>query len=308
MDNFKEWLSDNLRYFILGFFVILVLVIAFLGIKFVSSKLGDDKPKSPDTKQTETKTPEEEQQASESDPVVTASPTQALIGADVLEKNAHPQVNAIIQKYYQALSAKDVTGIREVVDELNQTEATKITSDQHIDGYSDIEVYTKDGVKEGEYVVFACYNYTIKDIDTKVPGLSMMYVCPREDGSLYIAMQEHDEEIQQYMTKSIEDVEVQELIQTVKGEYEKAQDDDEDLRNFIANWGIASSKAASAENGSTVTIKSDCNVRDRADVNGEAVSQLKAGDQVTKIGTEGEWIKISFEEDKTGYVRSDLFE
>lgn len=310
LDNFMEWLSDNLRYFILGLLVVVVLVIVVLGFRFASSKSGDGEQKPPTTQVTETKAPEEQQEQQEqgSESVVTVTPMQPISSNNLLEKNAYPQVNAVIQKYYQALSAKNVEGIKEVVDELGATEATKITNDQHIDGYSDIEVYTKEGVKESEYIVLARYNYKFKDIDKKVPGLSMMYVKPREDGSLHITMQAQDEQVQELIAKTREEMDVKELIQNVEGEYAKVQEEDETLRNFISGFGIASSQAAKAENGATVTVKGDCNVRDRASADGEVVAKLTKGTQVTKVGTEGEWIQISFEEGRTGYVRSDLFE
>ena len=33
MDNFREWLSDNLRYFLLGFAILAVVIIAAIGIR-----------------------------------------------------------------------------------------------------------------------------------------------------------------------------------------------------------------------------------------------------------------------------------
>ena len=306
LNNFMEWISDNLRYFILGFFVILVLVLAFLGIRFASAKLGGDTPK-PQVTQGAKEQPEDEKPL---EPVATTVPTQPPVATNQLEKNAYPQVNATVQKYYQALSAKDVAGIQQVADELDPTVVAKITSDQHIVGYSDVEVYTKDGVRDGEYVVLARYNYQFKDIETKVPGLSIMYVKPREDGSLYITT--NGDEVQKCIEETVAEEDVKQLIEGVEGEYNKAQEQDEALRNFISGFGIASSKAAEAENGATVTIKGSCNVRDKADVSGEVVTQLTAGTQVTKLGAEGEWIQISVKldngEEKTGYVRSDLFE
>ena len=305
LNNFREWLSDNLRYFILGFFVILVLVVAFVIIRFASSRLGDDKSNNQTTQTIDSEVPKA-QQDNTSESEVQAVPTQ-IVNNNALERNAHPQVNEVIQKYYQALSAKDVEGIRAVVDELDSTEANKITSDQYIDGYSDIEVYTKDGAQDGEYVVLARYYYTFKDIDTKVPGLSMMYVRPREDGNLHITMKEQDTQAREQIAKTREETDVQELIESVENDYARAQEDDETLRDFISSFGIASSQASKAEDGSTITIKYDCNVRDSADVSGEVVTQLSTGDKVTKLGNEGEWIKISFD-DTEGYVRSDLFE
>ena len=40
---------------------------------------------------------------------------------------------------------------------------------------------------------------------------------------------------------------------------------------------------------------------------GEILGKLGEGQQVTKMGSEGDWIEITYEE-QTGYVRSDLFE
>lgn len=44
MHDFKEWLSDNLRYFLVGFVVILIIGGSILGLKIYSSAVnGDDK-------------------------------------------------------------------------------------------------------------------------------------------------------------------------------------------------------------------------------------------------------------------------
>ena len=42
MDDFREWLSDNLRYIMLGLGIVLVLAILFFGIRFLTNKLSDD--------------------------------------------------------------------------------------------------------------------------------------------------------------------------------------------------------------------------------------------------------------------------
>ena len=46
MDNFREWLSDNLRYILLGLAVILLLIIAFFAIKLVRG-IGSPKTSEP---------------------------------------------------------------------------------------------------------------------------------------------------------------------------------------------------------------------------------------------------------------------
>ena len=46
LDNFREWLSDNLRYILLGLAILIVLVLLFFGIKALTSVFSkDDEPK-----------------------------------------------------------------------------------------------------------------------------------------------------------------------------------------------------------------------------------------------------------------------
>ena len=42
MDNFREWLSDNLRYILLGLAIILILTIAILAVRFIGAGIGGD--------------------------------------------------------------------------------------------------------------------------------------------------------------------------------------------------------------------------------------------------------------------------
>lgn len=305
MNDFREWLSDNLRYILLGLFIILALIAILLGVRFLSAKLG-----SSDTK--EAVNQEKQQDADSKDteedttPSATVTPTEAP-DENLLEKNAYPEVNAIIQKYYTALGSKDIDGIKALVDELSVTDELKVTRDQYLDGYSNVEVYTKKGMDEGSYVVFACYSYKYKGIDTLVSGLSQLYVSAKEDGSLYISTQEQNQEVQQYITQTMQDADVQSLIHEVQNKYDEAQESDEKLKEFIASLGVATSSAAEAAVGDTLTVKNGCNVRAEASSDSEIIGELKTGEQVLKQGADGDWIQIEYQ-GKTAYVRNDMFQ
>ena len=307
MDNFREWLSDNLRYILLGLFIILVLAVLFLGIKFISSKVGAQDEKSQIQQESQMESDEAADDKDSEGNGVTPEPTATPEEENRLEKEAYPDVNAVIQTYYTALGSKDVAGIKSVVDSLDATEEAKITKDQNIESYGNVEVYTTKGPKDGTYVVFACYTYKFNGIDTAVPGLSQLFVATGEDGRLYIATQEQDADTQAFIEKTMKESEVQALISKVQSEYENALESDEDLKNFIESLGIGTSEAASAENGSVVTVRSDCNVRAQASEDAEVLGKLGEGQQVTKTGSQGDWIEISYEDQK-GYVRSDLFQ
>ena len=43
MNNFREWLSDNLRYFMLIFGILAVLVALFFGVRAISARISDDR-------------------------------------------------------------------------------------------------------------------------------------------------------------------------------------------------------------------------------------------------------------------------
>ena len=308
MDNFREWLSDNLRYILLGLFIILALAVIFLGIRFLSSRVGSDD----ETAQVQQEASDDEIKEDASADAAANEPTAAPEGTVApekvpLEKEAYPEVTTVIQTYYTALGNKDTAGIKSVVDSLDSTEEAKITKDPYIEDYGDVETYTVEGPSEGTYVVFARYTYKFKDIDTAVPGLSQLYVCTDEDGKLYIATREQDQQTQEYIENTLDLQEVQELREEVEADYETALESDENLRDFIENIGVGTSKAASAAEGDQLTVKSDCNVRSEPSEEGEILGKLGEGQQVTKMGSEGDWIEITYEE-QTGYVRSDLFE
>ena len=58
----------------------------------------------------------------------TAEP-ETTPAAGELELNAYPQVNALIEKYYAALTGKDVQSLKELVDELVHTDITSTFKD-----------------------------------------------------------------------------------------------------------------------------------------------------------------------------------
>ena len=55
LDNFREWLSDNLRYILLGLAILIVLVILFFGIKAITGGFSDKEGKEPAQKQNKRK-------------------------------------------------------------------------------------------------------------------------------------------------------------------------------------------------------------------------------------------------------------
>ena len=241
MDDFREWLSDNLRYFMLGFGILAVVLILFFGVRFISSKFGNQKttePKQETQQETETPTPTQE---AEETPATTAEP-ETTPAAGELELNAYPQVNALIEKYYAALTGKDVQSLKELVDELDPSDESAITNSQYIEGYSNVQVYTKKGMTDTSYVVFAAYDHKYVGYDTLLPGISYLYVDTKEDGSLYIVADPNEEQLA-YISEQLEDAKVQELLNSTQASYDEKLASDEALSKYLSELGVEGSAA-----------------------------------------------------------------
>lgn len=312
MDDFREWLSDNLRYFMLGFGIIIVLVILFFGIRFLSSVFGDTRKDDNEVTQQQEDLIEEQEdnQADETEDETENNeqipePTQEAAVENSLEKNAYPTVNALMQKYYTALGNRDIQGLKELVDQLDPSDESAISNSKYIEGYSSIETYAKQGLTDDSYVVFASYGHKYVGYDTVLPGVSCLYVDTKEDGSLYIVA-EPTQEQQDYITEVMNDQDCQELLEAKQKEYDDTLAVDTELASYLSELGVEGSAAMEAEVGSMITVKSNCNVRKEASTDSDKLGELVGGQEVKKTGQEGDWIQIEFN-GQTGYVRGDLF-
>ena len=147
------------------------------------------------------------------------------ISKDRLLKDKYPEVNDLIKRYRDEISADVLTSTSKI-----------------IEGYSDTVCYTKKGLEDKSYFVFIYDKLKISGINTPAPNLTMVYVKSTADGTYYIyrgelngatASYEYDAETQAYIAKLYEDDEVKDLMATVYQEKEAACARDEALRNFI---------------------------------------------------------------------------
>ena len=105
LDDFREWLSDNLRYILLGLAVVLILVIGFCVVRLITGSSGSspsDSGKAESEISTEAVTEGQE-------PVSEESETQgaAAAGTDSLTRD-DAAILTVVREYYTAAAAKDV--------------------------------------------------------------------------------------------------------------------------------------------------------------------------------------------------------
>ena len=304
MDNFREWLSDNLRYFMLGGAILVIVVVLFFGVRaFMGNGKGDS---TNDTAKNQTTTDNDQGNVPSSP--ANDGETDGKKDANPMEK-ANEEITSLIKSYYTALGDKDITTLRTLVDNLAPADESKITNAKYIEGYEAGDIYTKKGLDDDSYVVYSCFYYICQGIDTKVPALAEFYVVKDTEGNWKIDGAAHNDsdEITKYEVSLRQDVDVKKLKSKVQKQYEDAQKSDSALAAFLEGLGDDVAGATETADGTTLVVTEDCNVRSEANSDGDVIGGLAAGTEVIKEGEDGEWIQIDYE-GTTAYVHSSLLE
>lgn len=152
---------------------------------------------------------------------------------DPLEVDSYEEINQLVEKYFQGLSSGDTAMVEETVDVLTEEEkATIERKKEYIEAYNNVVCYTKKGLEEESFVVFAAYDMKIYNIETAAPGIMALYVCEREDGSMYIFNGDATEELKNYVLELAAEEEVAAVIAEVDTRYQQLITEDEDLGKF----------------------------------------------------------------------------
>ena len=134
-----------------------------------------------------------------------------------LEEDAYADVNALVNQYFAAMTTGDTAAITAMKDTAAQEDLIKIEKESaYIDEFDNIKVYTKPGPLTNSYVTFAYYEIKFKDINTLAPGLTTLYICPREDGSLYICDGDLDDNTTAYIKSVVAQDDVVDLFSMVE--------------------------------------------------------------------------------------------
>lgn len=301
MDDFREWLSDHLRYILLGLGVILILVIAFFAVRLVTG-LGSTKKNKETEAVTEAGT---EVQQSE------VLPEDAEV-SDLVKDN--PDVLNLVTKYYNARAAKDfetLKGMCETFDDSIQAEIEQ--TDAAIESYDNIITYSKNGPEEGTYIVYVYFDIKLTGIDTLAPTLRELYAVTDVEGNLMVG---DKTEVESYLLERQADGDVQALVTDVDQKLQSAMAQDENLKNFVQAQATGSTPAvpegsdtavdsAEAVTG-TMMATTTVNVRGTPSTDGTLYGSVMEGQQVNVLeNLDSGWSKISYTAGGTtieGYV------
>ena len=318
LDDFREWLSDNLRYILLGAAVLVVVLVIFLVVRLVSGGSSDKRDKDPvDSAIVQDDGNSVEAESENNAPGVPASSGQ---GASELVKD-DAAILTLIRKLYSAIASQDVTTLSEIVVPWNDEIEEELLKNVMIESYNNISTYSKPGLNQGDYMVYVYFEGKLADFETLAPSLRERYVVTAEDGSLKIkADREDDPAIQSFVENAMMEDDVQQLVKEVNEKYDQVLASDDALRAFLAAPDAASSGNSSAQEGQdtgsdaassgTRKATADLNIRQQMDTNSSILSVVPTGSEVTVLGDESDgWTHISFTDangvEVEGYVRTE---
>ncbi len=313
LDNIREWISDNLRYILLGLAVIVLIVIIVVVVR-VASHSGSSNSGTTVEVETEARTEDE---------------SEDLAGVtDSLEKD-QPDVLALATSYWDAVIDQDYDTLEDLCDQsFDDSDRAEMESLYGVvESVSDITTYSKSGLTEDSYIAYVYMEWKLVGIETAAPTLREMYMETDDQGSLVVVpSDDYTESIEQYTSERQTDSDVQALIRDVNNTLSERCDEDEDLRNYVDSTAGSSSDEEEEEvvEGETddenvvgeslgtmyVYVDGGLNVRESPSADATLLGSLPEGSEVEVLENQDDgWSRISYIDTSgstvEGYVMSE---
>ncbi len=257
-NRINDVFERHYRYFIIGgIFLVLIIVL----IVFLVARKGKDGESGGDS---DTKTASVE------------------VPKDKYEVNAYPNVNALMETYYTAMMNGDTDTIASVCDVLSDAERFRMEEKaKYYSSADDFVVYTKKGYRDNSYFVLVTFNILYVGATTPAPSLDSTYVCTNESGSLYVNKSDLSEEEQAYLLELTVQSDVEELIDKVNVDYNKAIEDDPNLAKVLADIDAEVSAAVKDRLSEQQRIEAEAAAEQEAQA--QAAAQAAGASQVRAV-------------------------
>ena len=236
--------------------MILCLFMGILGIGMVTFSFS---PPSASDSDSETVQPraiseaellaEEENQAAVNTSIATPSPTEELQKETMLEKDAHPEINNLIERYYAANLTCNEADFEGLIKDISQLDMERMQRKvQYIKSYQNISCYTVRAINEIDYVVYVTYDLELPVIETYAPSIGELYI-QYEDGIPYIYLGSLSNQTSDYLDDLRNSPEVLALIDQVTVNLEAAIESDENLKDFYEKLSSSTESDSSQTEG-----------------------------------------------------------
>lgn len=258
--------------------------------------------------------------------------------------NEDGAIYTLVATYYNAIGTGDSDTLQTIchgISENNLLYYGELAN--YIEGYSDIEIYSKQGPAEGTTIVYVYYKMGLID-HGEFPAYETLYVCTEEDGSLYIKDSSiFTKEEKEYIVNANGQVDVVEFNNRVNAEYNELLEQNPAVLEYVGLVGaqlntrvgeILSSRiqesetqepeAGSQEQGGETqepeaqapeeagpkyaSATTTVNVRNSDSEQADKLGKVSRGTrlQVQEVRLNG-WTKVVYE-GKDGYIKSDYLQ
>lgn len=253
-----------------------------------------------------------------------------------MEENAYPEVNALVEKYYEASAEGDSETISQIYKGLDDTEILKaVAASEYIEKFDNITVYTKPGPVDGSYVAYVYNEVKLYDYEGNVPGLETLYICTDENGNLYINGDIADTNEIDYLKQINVQSDVIDLNNKVASSYNEMVSGDEKLAELLTKMrsglqvsvgeALATSEGASTDSSSeeesaeeteeenTVTIRTIratdvINIRSSDSETADVISRTEKGQEFRELEARANgWSRIEYN-GAEAYVKTEFFD
>ena len=220
MDNFREWLSDNLRYIELILGILVVVLGLFFGVRAVVNRT-DSKQSVDLATNSSVDTAAVSSAATKPTPTAAQKKESELVSKDGdLTDDAKKSITSVINTYYTALNTRSTDTVRALTDSLSAEDITSIETSET--AYSDLSVIPKNGLSgDGKTAVaFVEYNYQNPDQAVSHPGLSWLYLQydEKEAGYKIVVKASENEAIKNYIQTLTSEPDIAAVVERVQTE------------------------------------------------------------------------------------------
>ena len=214
------------------------------------------------------------------------------------KENKNTELDTLINDYYKAYAAGDTDSIKAIADPVSDQETSYIQFySQYIESFNNIQIYTKDGLENGAYLVSVRVDLKYKDIETEAPGLDFFYVETNEDGKLFINniygsfnqnnnIYEMNTEISDLISVFIRQQDLLDKEAEVTDAYESAIAKDASLATFMSESLPAAIVQWNSDYQVQVAVAAEEAARAEEEAKAKAEEEAKAAEEAAKAAEE----------------------
>lgn len=161
-------------------------------------------------------------------------PTAEPVAEIPLVENTIPQIQQLIDTYYNAYAGGDIETIKGITNYLEETEGLRIQAmSEYVEDYPVKIVYTRPGPIQDSYLAYVHFKMKVKNFEDAISGMETFYICKKEDGSYYLNEGEVSEEELGFIEKVAAQEDVVELYNRVNVECSDTLKTNEELFYYI---------------------------------------------------------------------------